>query len=74
MTKLRVHAFTISLDGYGAGVLQSLENPLGVGGMSLHPWMIGTRTFQRMHRERGRATGIADDFAARGLANVGAWI
>ena len=74
MTKLRVHAFTISLDGYGAGVLQSLENPLGVGGMSLHPWMIGTRTFQKMIGNEGGATGIDDDFAARGLANVGAWI
>lgn len=74
MTKLRVHAFTISLDGYGAGVLQSLENPLGVGGMSLHPWMIGTRTFQKMIGNEGGATGVDDDFAARGLANVGAWI
>ena len=74
MTKLRVHAFTISLDGYGAGVLQSLENPLGVGGMSLHPWMIGTRTFQKMIGNEGGTTGVDDDFAARGLANVGAWI
>ena len=74
MTKLRVHAFTISLDGYGAGVLQSLENPLGVGGKGLHPWMIGTRTFQKMFGNEGGATGVDDDFAARGLANVGAWI
>ena len=74
MTKLRVHAFTISLDGYGAGVLQSLDNPLGVGGMALHPWMIGTRTFQNMIGNEGGATGVDDDFAARGLANVGAWI
>jgi dihydrofolate reductase len=42
--------------------------------MSLHPWMIGTRTFQRMIGNEGGATGVDDDFAARGLANVGAWI
>ena len=74
MTNLRVHAFTISLDGYGAGVLQSLENPLGVGGMSLHPWMIGPRTGQKMIGGRDGAAGVGDDVAARGLKNIGAWI
>ncbi|TIM61809.1 MAG: dihydrofolate reductase, partial [Mesorhizobium sp.] len=44
MSKLRVNAFTLSLDGYGAGPDQTLENPLGVGGEGLHKWMIGTRT------------------------------
>ena len=36
MTKLRVHAFSISLDGYGAGPQQDLANPLGRGGLALH--------------------------------------
>ena len=74
MPKLRVHAFTISLDGYGAGPNQSLDSPLGVGGEALHEWLVTTRTFQRMVGKGDGATGIDDDFAARGFANIGAWI
>src|SRR5262245_1729521 len=72
--KLRVAAFAISLDGYGAGPNQSLENPLGVGGMRLHEWVLGTRTFKAMFGGEGGERGIDDDFAARGFENVGAWI
>jgi hypothetical protein len=57
MAKLRVHGFTISVGDYGAGPSQSLENPLGLGGLALHDWMFPTRTFQRMHGEGGGATG-----------------
>ena len=46
MTKLRVHCFSISLDGYGAGRKQDLANPLGVGGMAMHQWVFATRTFK----------------------------
>ncbi len=46
--KLRVHAFTLSIDGYGAGPNQSLDNPLGVGGVALHGWAFTTRTFRKM--------------------------
>lgn len=74
MSKLRVHAFAISIDGYGAGPNQSLENPLGVGGLALHDWMFPTRTFQRFHGKDEGTTGIDDDFAARGFENIGAWI
>jgi dihydrofolate reductase len=74
MSKLRVHCFAISLDGYGAGPNQSLENPLGVGGLALHQWIFGTRTFQTMFGNGGGATGTDDDFAARGVDNIGAWI
>jgi dihydrofolate reductase len=74
MPNLRVHAFGISVDGYGAGPNQSLENPLGVGGMALHEWVFPTRTFQRMHGTEDGATGVDDDFAARGFDNIGAWI
>jgi dihydrofolate reductase len=75
MTKLRVHSFAISLDGYGAGPGQSLDNPLGVGGIGLHQWFFPTRTFQRtlFGRDEG-TTGVDDDFAARGFDNLGAWI
>jgi dihydrofolate reductase len=74
MAKLRVNAFGISLDGFGAGPGQSLENPLGIGGMALHDWMVSTRTIQRMMGKDGGETGIDDDFAARGFENIGAWI
>jgi dihydrofolate reductase len=74
MTKLRVHAFSISLDGYGAGPNQGLENPLGVGGESLHGWVVATRTFQQLYGKSEGTTGVDDDFAARGFVNLGAWI
>ena len=75
MGKLRVNAFSISLDGYGAGSNQSLEHPLGLGGMGLHGWAFGTRTFQaRVLGKEGGETGVDDDFIARGFENLGAWI
>jgi dihydrofolate reductase len=74
MSRVRVHGFSISLDGYGAGPSQDLENPLGVGGLALHEWVFGTRTFQRTLGKDGGATGIDDDFAACGFENIGAWI
>ena len=75
MTRLRVESFTVSLDGYGAGPDQSIENPLGVGGTELHRWALPTRTFQRdVFGNEGGTTGIDEDFAARGFRNIGAWI
>src|SRR5262245_13776738 len=74
MPNLRVHSFAVSLDGYGADPDQSLDNPLGVGGMALHEWTHATRTFRRLFGQEGGTTGIDDDFAARGFDNIGAWI
>jgi dihydrofolate reductase len=74
MSKLRVHGFAISLDGYGAGPDQGLDNPLGVGGIALHEWVFPTRTFRQMSGQDGGTTGIDDEFAVRGFANIGAWI
>jgi dihydrofolate reductase len=74
MPKLRVHCFAISLDGYGAGPDQSLENPLGRGGMALHAWTHSTRTFRKMFGQEGGDSGVDDDFAARGFDGIGAWI
>lgn len=75
MSKLRVESFTISLDGFGAGSDQSLNNPLGVGGTSLHGWALSTRTFQKyLFGRDGGESGIDEDFAARGFHNIGAWI
>ena len=75
MPKLRVESFTISLDGFGAGPDQDLNNPLGVGGTALHGWALTTRTFQKkVFGNEGGQDGIDEDFAARGFHNVGAWI
>jgi dihydrofolate reductase len=72
--KVRVNCFTISLDGYGAGRDQSQQNPLGVGGENLHKWFVPTRTFQAMFGKKGGTTGVDDDYAQRGIENLGAWI
>ena len=74
MSKLRVHCFAVSLDGYGAGPHQSLEQPMGVGGKGLHQWFVGTQTFRKLFGNEGGTTGTDDQFAARGVANLGAWI
>ena len=74
MSRLRVHAFALSLDGFGAGPAQDLQNPLGVGGEALHAWFVPTRTFQQTFGRQGGTTGVDDGFAARGFKNLGAWI
>jgi len=72
--KLRVASFSMSIDGFGAGPNQSLENPLGVGGLALHEWAFPTDAFMRMHGKAGGTNGIDNDFAARSFSNIGAWI
>jgi dihydrofolate reductase len=75
MSKLRVSSFAVSLDGFGAGPDQDLQNPLGVGGPALMEWFFHTRTWQQhMQGNSGGETGIDDDLAARALAGIGAWI
>jgi dihydrofolate reductase len=77
MSKLRVNAFSLSIDGFGAGPGQDLDNPLGIGGPALHDWLFGTKTFQKITGEAGDSAGRqdADDrFAARSFDNLGACI
>jgi dihydrofolate reductase len=74
MSKLRVHGFSISLDGYGAGADQSVKEPLGIGGEALHEWLFATRTFQQIYGKGEGTTGIDDQRAAQGFENIGAWI
>jgi dihydrofolate reductase len=74
MPRLLVSGFSISLDGYGAGSRQSTVDPLGVGGENLHDWLVSTRAFKRMHGGEGGDIGIDDDFAAKDLTGMGAWI
>lgn len=74
MSRLRVNSFSMSIDGFSAGPEQSLDNPLGIGGMELHRWVFPTLTFQQMLGNEGGTTGVDNDFAARGFKNIGAWI
>jgi dihydrofolate reductase len=74
MGRVVVSGFGLSIDGYAAGPDQSIDHPLGVNGPELMTWAFVTRTFQQMHGGNGGETGIDDDFAARGMANKGAWI
>jgi dihydrofolate reductase len=75
MQKLRVASFAISVDGFGAGPNQSLENPLGFGGEELHQWFFPTKTFQqKVLGKNGGTTGVDNEFAEKGFKNIGAWI
>jgi dihydrofolate reductase len=74
MSKLRVHSLSISIDGYGAGPNQDLENPLGVGGLKVFEWFFPTRTWQRMHGGEDGESGVDDNIAAQGFEGIGAYI
>jgi len=75
MARVKVQAFSVSIDGFGAGPRQSLDNPLGIGGITLHQWFLPTRTFQqRVLGGEGGSTGVDDDFARRSFEGIGAWI
>ena len=74
MPKVKVAAFSVSLDGFGAGPRQDLKNPLGVRGLELHNWFFATEAFKNMHGESGGTKGVDNDFAAQSFENVGAWI
>jgi len=74
VSKVRVHTFSISIDGYGAGPNQDLQHPLGVGGQDLFDWFFHTRTWNRMHGSDTGETGADDEIAAKGFSGVGAWI
>lgn len=80
VSKLKVLCYSLSVDGFGAGLNQSLENPMGIGGMALHNWALSTKTFKAMHSamlggvETEGTTGVDNDFAIKGFENIGAWI
>ena len=74
MPKVRVSAFAVSLDGYGAGANQDLQHPLGIHGPELFEWFHGTRTFMALQGLEGGTTGVDDQWARRSMENVGAWI
>jgi dihydrofolate reductase len=74
MSKVFVRSFGISIDGYGAGPDQSLENPLGVNGPEIMSWFMHTRIWREMHGASDGETGIDNDVAALGFEGFGAWI
>lgn len=74
MSKIRVNGFSISADGYGAGVEQSVENPLGKGGEGFHGWMVETHHFKSMYGKEGGVEGVDNDFTRRSMAGLGAWV
>ncbi len=74
MPVVRVNSFSVSLDGYAAGPHQALDAPLGIGGPGLFEWFFSTRTWKQMHGHEGGSTGVDDEWAKRGMENVGAWI
>ena len=74
MSRLVVRSFGVSIDGFGAGPDQDLENPLGVRGPELMEWFFHTRTWRAMQGMDGGETGVDDEIAARGMQGFGAWI
>ncbi|MBV8832902.1 MAG: dihydrofolate reductase [Acidobacteriaceae bacterium] len=74
MSVVKASAFSVSLDGFGAGPNQDVQNPLGVRGLELHEWFFSTAVFKKMHGLVGGRQGIDNDFAVRSFDNVGAWI
>jgi dihydrofolate reductase len=74
MSKLRVHCFSISLDGYSAGPNQDRDNPVGVGGLPVFGWQFATGTHHQMSGKDGGETGLDNDLVSRGFENIGAWI
>lgn len=74
MAKVRVAGFSISVDGFGAGPHQRLEDPLGQRGTELFQWYFPTKAFRDMHGGGGGETGLDNDFAVRAMSNFGAFI
>jgi dihydrofolate reductase len=74
MGRVRVAGFSLSLDGFGAGPEQSLQNPLGKRGHELHGWFLGTKSFKAMVGATGGVDGLDDDYGQRSMQGFGAFI
>jgi dihydrofolate reductase len=74
MSKVRVAGFGLSLDGFSAGIEQSLDDPLGKRGTELFQWYFPTRSFRTMHGQEGGSVGVDDAFGRRAMENFGAFI
>ena len=74
MTKLRALSFAVSIDGFGAGPAQDLQNPLGVRGPELMDWFFHTKVWNQKQDREGGETGVDNSIAEKGFENIGAWI
>jgi dihydrofolate reductase len=74
VSNLVVRAFAVSLDGFGAGARQDLQNPLGVRGLELMEWYFPTRAWRKMQGQSGGETGVDNRMAEESFDNIGAWI
>ena len=74
MGRVKVAGFALSLDGFGAGPDQSLDQPLGLCGPELMGWLFPTRTFRAMIGQEGGSDGVDESFASRAMNGFGAFI
>lgn len=74
MPKVIVSGFSLSIDGFGAGPDQSLNDPLGRRGLELHEWFFGTKFFRAMTGRGGGADGVDENYATRSMAGFGAFV
>ncbi len=74
MSKVVVRGFSVSIDGFGAGPKQDLQNPLGIGGPEMFEWFFHTRSWRKMHGQEGGETGVDDEIASQAMSGLGAWI
>src|SRR6266849_6199219 len=65
---------SISLDGFVAGANQSLDNPIGVGGMRLHRWLCDTGSWREQHGQAGGARNADSEVLDEVVQNVGAYV
>ena len=74
MTKVKVAGFGVSLDGFSAGIEQSLNHPLGMRGDEIFQWFFPTRAFLEMLGKEGGETGVDNEFGRRAMEGFGAFI
>jgi dihydrofolate reductase len=72
-SRLRLR-ISMSLDGFAAGPQQSVDNPLGVGGMRLHEWVFPLKAWRKMHGMEGGEVNQSSAVVEESLANIGATI
>ncbi|HYN80640.1 MAG TPA: dihydrofolate reductase family protein [Gemmatimonadaceae bacterium] len=73
MSRLRLK-ISMSLDGFVAGPNQSVDNPLGIGGMRLHQWAFPLKAWRAVHGEAGGETNESNRVVEESLANIGSTI
>jgi dihydrofolate reductase len=74
MSQVRVHNFSISLDGFGTGEGLTIEAPFGHAGARLHEWRFATQAWRSTTGKAGGTAGVDHSFAARHDIGIGAEI